>query len=123
MHELSTAQSILSTALRVATQNRAEKVVEIVLEINALSYLNRDQLTFCLKLLSENTMAEGARIRITERDVKSSCNECGFNGSVKMGSGDHFEALASMRCPRCDSGDIKVEGQTDCVLKKIRVKG
>ena len=121
MHEFTTAQSILSTVLKVAAQNEAEKVTEIALEISTLSHLNRDQLIFCLKALAEETLARDARIRITERDVRALCDKCGYHGPIEV-RGDPFEALISAKCPKCGSRDIEIEEQNDCILKHIRVK-
>ncbi|MBS7645908.1 MAG: hydrogenase/urease maturation nickel metallochaperone HypA [Candidatus Bathyarchaeia archaeon] len=121
MHEFTTAQSILSTVLRVAAENEAEEVTEIALEISALSHLNRGQLAFCLKALAEKSMAENAKIRITTRSVRALCNGCGYEGPVKA-RGDPFEALASVKCPRCGGRDLEIEGLNDCIVKHIRIK-
>jgi len=121
LHELTTAQSILSTVLRVAAENNAEKVTEIALEISILSHLDKDQLTFCLKTLAEETPAEGARIRVTRRPVTVSCNKCGYKGPVKA-EGDTFEALISIKCPEGDGRDLEIEGLNDCIVKHIRIK-
>ncbi|MEM2123032.1 MAG: hydrogenase maturation nickel metallochaperone HypA [Candidatus Bathyarchaeia archaeon] len=120
MHEFTTAQSILSTVLKVAAENGAEKVTEIALEISVLSHLNRDQLTFCLKALAEETPAREAVIYITRRNARASCSRCGYKGPVKA-KGDPFEALVSVKCPRCGGRDIEIEGLNDCIVKHIRI--
>ncbi|MGC8849699.1 MAG: hydrogenase/urease maturation nickel metallochaperone HypA [Candidatus Bathyarchaeia archaeon] len=121
MHEFTTAQSILSTVLKVAAENEADEVIEVALEISVLSHLNRDQLVFCLKALAEKTLAEKAKIRITTKSVRILCNGCGYKGPVKA-KGDPFEALTSIKCPRCGGRDLEIEGLNDCVVKHIRIK-
>ena len=101
MHEFTAAQNILSSVLRVAAQNNAKKISEIALELSAISHLNRDQLVFSLNILSENTIANGAKIRITKKDVKTTCKKCSHQQYFKLDDQDHFKMLVSMKCSKC----------------------
>ncbi len=122
MHEFITAQNILSSVLRVAAQNNAKKISEIALELNAISHLNSDQLIFSLNILSENTIANGAKIRIIKKDVKTTCKKCGNQQYFKLDDQDYYKMLVSMKCSKCGNKDLEVEGPTDCILKYIKVE-
>ena len=121
MHEFTIAQHILSTVLKVAKENNASRVTEISLELNVLSHLTWEQLKFCLKLLSEHTIAEDAHIVVTYKDAVIQCNECGYNGEINISKEDSFEVIARLNCPRCDGINTKLIGQTDCIIEHIRI--
>jgi len=62
MHEFSMAQQIFSIVMKVAKENNVKKILEINIEVGQLTFLNPDQLKFALKVLSEDTIAQDAKI-------------------------------------------------------------
>ena len=122
MHEFTAAQHILSLILDIAAQNKAKKVTEVAIEISVLSHLNQDQLVFCLKIVAEKTIAQDAKIMITEKDLEIVCRNCDYQGSPQIKSKDPFTVLSMIACPECNNRDIEVRGQTDCIVQYIRVK-
>lgn len=122
MHEFTAAQHILSIVLDIAAQHKAKKVTEIAIEIRVLSHLNQDQLIFCLKTVAEKTIAQDAKIMITEKDIEIACRNCKYQGSPQINSTDPFTVLGMIACPKCNNRDIEVRGQTDCIVQYIRVK-
>ena len=122
MHEFTAAQHILSIVLNTASQNKARKVTEVAIEISVLSHLNQDQLVFCLKTVAEKTIAQDSKIVITEKDIEIACSNCEYQGSSQIKSKDPFTVFGTIACPNCNTRDIEVRGQTDCIVQYIRVK-
>jgi hydrogenase nickel insertion protein HypA len=122
LHEFTTAQNILSTVLRVAADNNAKNVSEIAIEISALGHLNKDQLLFSLKILSENTIANQTRVQITEKKVKAFCKKCHHQQILKTDPEDHFKVLASLKCSKCGYTDLEIKGSTDCIVNHIKIE-
>ncbi|MHA1593719.1 MAG: hydrogenase maturation nickel metallochaperone HypA [Candidatus Baldrarchaeia archaeon] len=123
MHEFSTAQKICGVVLSVASERRAKKVVEVELLIGSLTFLNLDQLKFCLELLFEKTIADGAKIKIETSPPKIRCNNCGFEGVVEYRGPEYHTPyfMLSLRCPKCDSEDTEIIGGKELLVKSIKV--
>ena len=90
MHELSMAQGIFKTVMDTATENNAESVTKVVVEVGHLAMINPEQLSFLLDVIKEDSIAEDAEFIIEEIPVEIECKECGHEISDK----------ASM-CPNC----------------------
>ncbi len=105
MHELPVTQSILEIALRHAREAEAARITDIHLVIGELSSIVDDSVQFYWDMISENTIAEGARLhfrrvpieilcqdceqRYTPNDIDISCPSCG-SVRVKILSGEEF---------------------------------
>jgi len=73
--------SIVQTVLEAAKERGADKVLEINLEVGRLTFLNPEQLEFAFKVISEGTIAEGAKLKIRSVEPKVRCLRCGYMGS------------------------------------------
>lgn len=120
MHELSMAQGIINAVLETAENNNATEVTEIYIEVGRLAMLNPEQLRFLLDVLLENTMAENARIDISEIPVTISCPECGYEGIANLDDSDHYAPI--IECPNCENMRISILDGRDCVVKNIVVE-
>jgi hydrogenase nickel insertion protein HypA len=68
MHEVSVASSLLEEVINVANENGAKRVNSIRIKIGKPFCINLDSLNFAFRCLSQDTIAEGARIDHMEGD-------------------------------------------------------
>ncbi len=76
MHELSIAQSILKIVQDETKKHGVSRVTRIFLRIGALSAIVPESLTFSFEIISERTIAEGARLDIELVPARGRCREC-----------------------------------------------
>ena len=121
MHEFSTAQAIIETVLRAASESGATKVLRVSLEVGELTMLNLEQLRFSLKMLSKGTIAEGARFLIRRVKPEVKCLACGYAGRAKpLDSALHVPLAPVTSCPRCGSFEVEIIRGAECLVKSIR---
>lgn len=120
MHELSMAQGIIDAVLETAEKNDATEVTEIYIEVGRLAMLNPEQLRFLLDVLVEDTIAENAKIDISEIPVTIKCPECGYEGEADLDDSDHYAPI--IECPKCENLRISILGGKDCIVKNIVVE-
>ncbi|MCD6529234.1 hydrogenase maturation nickel metallochaperone HypA [Candidatus Bathyarchaeota archaeon] len=123
MHEFSTMYSIVQTVLKAAEARGAEKVLEVNLEVGRLTFLNPEQLKFAFKVISEGTIAEGAKLNIRSIEPKVKCLKCGYVGSgVYEGPEYHVLGLPlPVKCGRCGSMDVEFLEGRECKIKNISI--
>jgi hydrogenase nickel incorporation protein HypA/HybF len=120
MHEFSIADEIVKNVIDTARKNGGKKVLSIQLDIGELTHLNGEQVTFWIKELFKDTVAEGAKVKVKTIKASIQCKSCGYKGG--MGSDqDSFRHLIPASCPRCNSFQIKIEKGRECILRKIQV--
>ena len=76
MHELSVAQNIIEIVTDFAKKNHAKRVMEVVLDIGAVSGVVPDNLEFAWEVSAKNTIAENALIKINYIEAKAVCLDC-----------------------------------------------
>jgi hydrogenase nickel insertion protein HypA len=117
MHEFSLADSILSVALKEAEKHKAKKIKRMEVDVGELSMASIEQLTFALKCLAVDTIADGMAVKLKAVPAKFAC-EKGHVSRIKLKGPDVYLALATLRCPKCD-GTLSAVGGKECVLKRI----
>jgi len=122
MHEFSMAQQIFSIVMRVAKENNVKKILEINIEVGQLTFLNPDQLKFALKVLSEDTIAQDAKIRIEIIQPEIRCNSCKYTGKISYdGPESHtIYPIIFLKCPKCGSTDVEIIRGKECNIKNIK---
>ncbi len=110
MHELSLSQAILETVERHAGGRR---VGTINLRVGRLRQVVPDTLAFYLKIVSEGTVCEGARLEIEDVPAVLACTDCGERWQVE---------LAHFRCPVCRSGAVEVSSGQEFEVESIDVE-
>jgi len=122
MHELSLAMQIQQTVLKTAAEHRAQAVLEVSIEIGALSLFNPEQVEFWVRQLFRDTVAEAAAIVVTTIAPLVKCGQCGYEGAVEVASDPAFHIfMPALRCPRCESSDLTVERGREVIIKNLRV--
>lgn len=76
MHELSITQSILEIALNYAQRHKAQKILEIHLQIGEITDLEDEWLQRYFDFLSKDTIAEDAKVKIERIPAQGQCSKC-----------------------------------------------
>lgn len=113
MHELSVTESILDIALRHAHQAQARSITDIYLVLGDLSSIVDDSIQFYWDMLSEGTLAEGARLHFERIQTELECLECQVRYSPKE---------SDLSCPECDSRKVKILAGEEFFVDAIEVE-
>jgi hydrogenase nickel incorporation protein HypA/HybF len=89
-------------------------VTGLDLVIGRLSGVHVDSIRFAYEFLAPGTLLEAAELRISEPQASIVCHAC-----------QHAEPVSElvMRCPRCGSGDIVIQGGRELMLQSIELDG
>ena len=122
MHEFSVTSNIVKLVLEEAKKHEAKKVLEVHLVIGKLTFLAVEQIKFSYDLIVKNTLMEGSKLEIEQRDGTVECSNCGYNGPINIEEDPiyHF-SFPSLLCPKCGSIAKIVEGK-ECIVKNIRLE-
>ena len=96
MHELSVTQGILEIALDYAARNQATKIVEINLQIGEITDFDDEWIQRYFDFISEETIARGAKLRITRIPAQMHCARCSFVFPLDR-------STWNTQCPSCQS--------------------
>ncbi len=103
---MSFALTVLENVVRIAEEKRARTVTKIRLEIGELLLINPEQLEFCFRAISRETVAEDAELDISVVKAKVTCSNCGKEKPTPYGL--------------CECGGrMVVRGGKEIVLKSI----
>ena len=122
MHEASIAQSIVKTVLEQAEQQRAIKIQAVYLEMGELSFLNREQVEFWIKLSFKDTIAKNAALHFTEMKAVIHCKDCGYQGHIEVSEDPAYHLkLPQFKCPNCGSTDIEIVQGRETLIRRIQI--
>ncbi|MHA2250439.1 MAG: hydrogenase maturation nickel metallochaperone HypA/HybF [Candidatus Kariarchaeaceae archaeon] len=123
MHEFSLAQSLLQTAVEVATQNQALKITRINLKFGTFALVMEDQLRFCMDILKEeNELTKEMEVIIKWEEGIIQCVECGYNGITDSSKENDYGMISSLKCPECQSYDTRVVKGMETYIEDIAIK-
>ncbi len=120
MHELSMADGILKAVIENAEKNEATEVIEVIIEIGRMALINPEQVKFMLNVLSEDTIAKGAKFTIEDIPIEIECPNCNFKGEVESDDLDHYAPM--VECPKCENKRIIITNGKDCIVKNIVIE-
>ena len=120
MHELSMANSVLEVILEKAAEEKATKIHEITIEIGELLFLNPEQFQFCMELVTEKTIAEGAKLTIKVKPSKIRCKSCGKE-FIWESSPDDYIVFPVLAC-ECGSKDLEIVEGRELNIVSIRIE-
>lgn len=113
MHELVVTQSILNIALENAKKADAKQITQINLLIGQMASLVDDSIQFYWDILSEGTIAVGAKLAIKRIPTEMRCFDCGHFFSPNS---DTFD------CPECNSIRVQVTQGDEMRVESIDVE-
>ena len=92
-------QGILAASFEAAEEAGATKITEIRISVGELTEIVDFALQFAFESLTPGTMAEGAKLIVTDVPARSRCRECDIEYAH-----DRFQ----MVCPECGSFNIEL---------------
>ena len=113
MHELSITEHLLADCIRNAEAQNASKIRVIHLCIGQLRGIVPDCIQIYLDMLSEGTIAEGARIEAEFPPVKVRCRDCQKEGEI---------IPHHLACPHCGSLRLKLLSGKEFYIKSMEVE-
>lgn len=128
MHEFSIACEIFEQVMATAKEHGATEVKHVTLQMGRLSHTNPEQLSFCFKVLSEESIAENADFIVEMIPPSLEC-ECGYTGTVdeeKIRENCEFKSellayAAVMKCPICGK-PAQITGGRELIIKSIEIE-
>jgi hydrogenase nickel insertion protein HypA len=122
MHEASLAQSIVETVLRYAEANRAVEVKSVQIDLGELTFFNKEQVSFWIRIGFEKTIAKKAKIIFNSVRGRLSCADCGFEGEITMHEDLVYHySTPDFSCPGCHGGNVSINQGREAVVKSIRI--
>ncbi|MFH0907982.1 MAG: hydrogenase maturation nickel metallochaperone HypA [bacterium] len=112
MHEFGLAESALALALDHAQKKGARKIIEVRMQIGALTGVVEEAFEFAFDALAENTMAAGAELVIEHVPIVCYCCRCECE----------FETNAyAYQCPDCGEASTEVRRGRELNLVSMEV--
>ena len=109
MHELSLAGAIVDTALRHAS---GRPVGVVAVRVGRLRQVVPGSLPFYFEIVARGTPCEGARLELTEVELRLRCEDCATEWEP---------ADPLFRCPGCASANVSVIGGDELSVDYIEV--
>jgi len=113
MHEMSLAESIVQLVEDAVRADGCTKVKTVWLEIGQLAAVEQEALRFCFDVVTNGSLAEGARLEIIETPGQGWCMKCEGNVAV---------TALHEPCPVCGSYQIQVTGGSEMRVKELEVE-
>ena len=112
MHELAITENILEITLSHAKKANAKKISNIYIVIGQFSSVVDDSVQFYWDIISEGTIAKGAKLEFKRLPAILSCNKCGEQFSP---TGEDYE------CPKCKESDVTILQGNEFFLEAIDI--
>ena len=121
MHEFSMTTQIVNYVLEEAKKHNAKRVDMVHLIIGKLTFLGLEQVKFAYEMLVKNTIMEGSKLHIEEKDGVVRCSNCGYEGDLKYEDDPVYHVSSpTLNCPKC--GDVvNIVGGKECTIKSIKL--
>jgi hydrogenase nickel incorporation protein HypA/HybF len=113
MHELPATQGILDVALEAARDAGALRISAIDIVIGDMSSMVDESVQFYFDVLSRDTAAEGALLRLARRRATAACTACGCSYEVSP--------PLDPVCSECGSLALAVTGGREFYIESIEV--
>jgi len=96
--------------LAAVAPHGATRIDLIEVEIGRMRQIVPEALEVAFAAMSEGTIAQGARLEITEVQMQAVCRVCGhaFQPEIDL-----------YICPRCEQADVRIVAGNDMILKSI----
>ena len=114
MHELSLMRQVVRTVLMAAESQKADSVRTVSLLVGESRTFQEHWAQMYFDMFSENTIAAGAKVKLTQVPATGSCLECGELYRIDL----HDKACC---CPKCGGTDFKLITGREMIVKNIEI--
>ena len=114
VHELAICQALIQQVEKIATENHASSVDQIVLIIGALSGVEGPLLDRAFSIARMGTVAQEAELKIEIGPVVVECRICGNHNEV---------AVNRLLCDACGDWQVNVKQGDEMLLKTVELSG
>lgn len=113
MHEMPIAAAIVEQALEAVAPHGATRIEVIEVEIGRMRQIVPEALQLAFSAVSAGTLAEEARLDLTEVEMEAVCRCCGhtFRPEIDL-----------YICPGCEQADVRIVAGNDMILKSITAR-
>lgn len=112
MHEMALCEGILTALEQNARDEGYTRVKRVRLEIGALAGVETEAMRFGFDVVMKGSLADGARLEITDVPGAAWCMQCMKTVPVKQ----RYDA-----CPDCSSYQLQVTGGEEMKIKELEV--
>jgi len=112
MHEMALCEGVLQLLSEEAARQRFERVKTVWIEIGALSHVEPEALRFCFDVVTDGTLAHGARLEILRPDGKAWCIDCCASVALRA---------RGEPCPTCGGYKLQVTDGDQMTVKELEV--
>ena len=113
MHELPVVQSLLELTLDHAARRNARRVLALNLVIGQLSSIVDDSVQFYWDILTQDTIAAGARLNFQRIPARFHCRDCGTEFALDE---------SSLICPQCSGFHVDLIQGDEFRLESIDIE-
>jgi len=112
---------IVESVLEEAKKHNAKKVDGVHLVIGKLTFLGLEQVRFAYEILVKNTIMEGSKLHIEEKDGVVKCSKCSYEGDVKYEDDPTYHIpTPTLHCSKC-GGVVEIVGGKECLIKSAKI--
>ena len=121
-HGLHMSMMIGDLVILEAHKAGARYVSEIEINLGKLACFSVKQIETYLMMRLENSVAEGAEVKINEIEPEARCDECKFEGKLVL-SPQNKERIEFYQpiCPNCKSSSITITKGKECKLIQLKI--
>ncbi|MFA5072541.1 MAG: hydrogenase maturation nickel metallochaperone HypA [Nitrospirota bacterium] len=113
MHEYAVTQGMLQTVIQEATKAGASKITEIRLVIGDLSTIIDESVQMYFDIMSEDTIAQGAKLVFSRVKARFRCTVCG---------NDYEKPAKGFDCPTCGGMGLPTDIGKEFYIESIDVE-
>jgi len=113
MHELSVTRELLDIAINKAEEAGAKRINQISLVIGDMTTVIDDCIQFYFDLISQNTIAQGAKLSFQRVPIQVKCRQC--NNIFKP-------EAESWKCPHCSELDAEIINGREFYIDSLDVE-
>lgn len=123
MHEVSVVSNLVNAAVAELEKYEVLKVNSITVVIGDMTNLGEEQMSFAYEIVTRGTILEGSKFIVEHEPISVKCDECGYEGPVKVLFDPDFDthAIPILSCPEC-SGHIQVISGQSCMIKCMDIE-
>lgn len=110
MHEMSIVAELMAQLEAVATENGLTQIDEVFVTAGAMRSIVPEAFAFAFELLSADTCAAGAKIKLEIVQPKARCRRCERTFAV---------GIDSFLCPDCNQADVELIEGNDIILTSV----